>query len=573
MRQDRTAVICFYACSFLSLHLASCVSHVGKVILQDAVRLTADRCLVLLVEPEPAPNRPVVELERAELVERVVATAFASDDGIAYGRVELSRLDGEKYVRLEFEDGQRPKEGDVIALEKRVPDRSCLLTNHLKHVVLLGAVLHASSIDENLIVSFVNDRCGAFFTPDGSLSIAGLHRHAILSELTNVYAYPNSVTMAELVDKCSSDLSCFFNGKCAHQCLPSTEEETCGREWENASKYVEDASATLSSKSKRNERGRVALPECEVLETPPSRQRFLLEYVAKSRPVVIRNAINHWPALSQWTNDAFRARFGANDTHVKLTPGGEFEGVEPISLWNASRFQIPPEVKAALRFTDLVMVRPEGIDMTVAQFLDLIEHVSKNSSFVSAYLEYAPIRQHLKGLEKDVPALSFAADLNLDMLNIWLSDGNTLGKLHMDQYDNLLCQLSGRKQLILFDPANNEQLYEGHILEAMLRYHNGTFHRDRLMRSTALTMSPVDITKPDFQKFPLFAGARPMRCVIEKGDVLYLPSFWWHEVQSYPNMTEGRNLAVNFWYEPFLTKQFPCEECKLDVNLNYRHLL
>lgn len=60
-------------------------------------------------------------------------------------------------------------------------------------------------------------------------------------------------------------------------------------------------------------------------------------------------------------------------------------------------------------------------------------------------------------------------------------------------------QLSGRKQLILFEPYHNLQLYEGHIIEAMLTFRQGKFHREKLIESTAMTMSPLDITAPDFE--------------------------------------------------------------------------
>ncbi|XP_052226244.1 uncharacterized protein LOC127841457 [Dreissena polymorpha] len=135
--------------------------------------------------------------------------------------------------------------------------------------------------------------------------------------------------------------------------------------------------------------------------------------------------------------------------------------------------------------------------------------------------------------------------------------------------------ISGRKQVILFDPHDNQKLYEAHIPEAVLSYNleTNTFRKQLLMDSTSMVMSPVDITNPAFERFPLFGEVRPLNCTIEEGDVLFIPSFWWHEVQSYPNVLEGRNLAVNFWYDPFLTKEFPCQYCKMDINPKYRHLL
>lgn len=85
-------------------------------------------------------------------------------------------------------------------------------------------------------------------------------------------------------------------------------------------------------------------------------------------------------------------------------------------------------------------------------------------------------------------------------------------------------------------------------------------------------MSPVDIVKPDLTRYPLFARAKPLQCNIHAGDVLYLPSFWWHEVQSRPD-EHRRNIAVNFWYRPFLDKEFPCPSCRHFVSPHYDHLL
>ena len=101
----------------------------------------------------------------------------------------------------------------------------------------------------------------------------------------------------------------------------------------------------------------------------------------------------------------------------------------------------------------------------------------------------------------------------------------------------------------LFDPHRNENLYEAHIPEAILSYSSktGKFHRHRLLESTSMVMSPVDIEDPDLDRFPRFADARRMHCSLGPGDVLFMPAFWWHEVQSFPDSLERRNLAVNFW--------------------------
>lgn len=110
-------------------------------------------------------------------------------------------------------------------------------------------------------------------------------------------------------------------------------------------------------------------------------------------------------------------------------------------------------------------------------------------------------------------------------------------------------QISGEKRVTLFDPHHNEDLYEAHIPEAILGFTptSGRFHRRTLLQSTSMVMSPVDIANPDLDEFPKFARARRLECTLRPGDVLFMPAFWWHEVQSRPDPKERRNLAVNFW--------------------------
>ena len=62
-------------------------------------------------------------------------------------------------------------------------------------------------------------------------------------------------------------------------------------------------------------------------------------------------------------------------------------------------------------------------------------------------------------------------------------------------------QLRGQKQVFLFEPFHNENMYEAHIQQATLSY-NSTGHRFRryqLEESTSMVMSPIDILNPDFE--------------------------------------------------------------------------
>ena len=284
---------------------------------------------------------------------------------------------------------------------------------------------------------------------------------------------------------------------------------------------------------------------------------------------------------------------------------------------------LPEFIKSQILFPDILVVRPADYQTNISNFIQILELQSRsqnhNSSteqkfnltledpphlndihFISSnnnrsfqlndknfYLEYCNIQSFFN--ERMAPDFLYDGNftlfggktpfLDVDMKNIWFGNGKTLGKLHFDAYDNLLCQISGSKNLLISPPYNNSHFYEGHLREAVLSltdlYSPIERKMDGLSQTTAMVMSPVDIKNINSSRFPLFEKARFMNCTINPGDVLYLPSFWWHEVQSTPDEREEiqRNIAVNFWYKPFLEKSFPCEKCPLKVSDHYYHSL
>ncbi|XP_041481825.1 uncharacterized protein LOC121428994 [Lytechinus variegatus] len=481
------------------------------------------------------------------------------------------------------------KDNSVIIFPPIKKDRTCLLPPPKS---FLTGEVYRGPISKALLLDFINIRCLTYVDVNGGLNIEGLHRQGILDTMFYMRYLPESVKMAKLSSSCGKcDKP---GGGCSESSKESTtEEESCHKENVPSEPTVDDfeenlqidGSETFAHKAtKYSQVLNTPMAECERI-SDPAKEDFINYYLKRSRPVVIPNGASHWPAFTKWTMEYLREMYGNKSVHIKLAPDGVFEGVEPATLWeDYGQFSVPEQVSSQLLYPDLVVVRPATQNVKFSEFLDLIQNSSnakkserdKDQPRVSIYLEYSSIPSHFPKLEEDVEDPPYIQDvLDRRHLNIWLSDGDTLGKLHFDPFDNFLCQLRGRKELTLFEPHNNTQLYEAHIPEALLGFDPATqrFRRKKLMDSTSMVMSPVDIKDPDYKRFPEFAEARPLNCTLTEGDILFMPAFWWHEVQSYPNEIEGRNLAVNFWYEPFFSKEFPCPECKLDVNPYYRHLL
>ena len=52
----------------------------------------------------------------------------------------------------------------------------------------------------------------------------------------------------------------------------------------------------------------------------PSREQFLHEFYAANRPVLIEGAMDDWPAMTEWTMEKLKRRFGERTVEVQAGP-------------------------------------------------------------------------------------------------------------------------------------------------------------------------------------------------------------------------------------------------------------
>jgi hypothetical protein len=118
--------------------------------------------------------------------------------------------------------------------------------------------------------------------------------------------------------------------------------------------------------------------------------------------------------------------------------------------------------------------------------------------------------------------------------NLWISGRDLTVGLHFDPADNLNFQLKGRKAFWLFPPGIGPYY--------PLPMFSQTAHISGVFRGGP------DADLAAFPKFDPHAGTR---IVLEEGDILYLPAYWWHQVES----LGYENVNLNFWWFPTLAKQ------------------
>jgi len=155
----------------------------------------------------------------------------------------------------------------------------------------------------------------------------------------------------------------------------------------------------------------------------------------------------------------------------------------------------------------------------------------------------------LKSLEKDI------IDINLWLgLNNIDNENGTTSRLHMDATDNVYVLIQGKKKFTLVSPNDSlkmktisptyQVLPNGHGLQYKTPNNNSFLPHVLQSQYEILdqsnyhfsTINTVDNNSLEY---------RSITFDINAGDILYLPTGWYHQVTSYGNTT-----AINYWFKP-----------------------
>ena len=121
---------------------------------------------------------------------------------------------------------------------------------------------------------------------------------------------------------------------------------------------------------------------------------------------------------------------------------------------------------------------------------------------------------------------SIKPTLSLEKLSFWMGPKNSITPLHYDyDYYNVLMILEGKKEIILIHPKYSKYLYE------IEEYNIGS------------SWSQVDIWNIDIQKYPLLKHITYDKIILEKGESLYIPAFYWHSIRNIEN-----SIAITYHY-------------------------
>ena len=193
--------------------------------------------------------------------------------------------------------------------------------------------------------------------------------------------------------------------------------------------------------------------------------------------------------------------------------------------------------------------------MTFKDFIDIIENPEKKQNTIH-YIQRqnSNLTDEMFELLQDIKELQWAKEAfgkDPDAINFWMGDGRAVTSTHKDPYENIYCVVKGFKDIILFPPTDLPWLPYKLCDQAVYQKSPNGFVIETLEDSPKLPWIAVDPLNPDLKEFPGYKNAHPMKLRLNAGDVLYLPSLWFHHLQQ----SHGC-IAVNFWYDMEFDSKF-----------------
>jgi ribosomal protein L16 Arg81 hydroxylase len=220
-----------------------------------------------------------------------------------------------------------------------------------------------------------------------------------------------------------------------------------------------------------------------------SADNFLANYVNKSKPVIISGVMSKHHRLHQWSLEYFE--------------------------------NLAPELNLIVKDFS----QKDGIQMkhtTLKEYANTLKRYEKTKNSNSnlelpPYCHDLPLFSLINLLIKDVQPFPF------DYLPKWywykwwrycqffIGASGSITPLHFDCLltNNLFFQIMGRKQFTLIPPDDSKYCYK---------------YAWRWFR--------VDPENPDFNRYPKYKNAKPIKFIVNPGDILYIPPGTLHHVKS-----------------------------------------
>jgi len=210
-----------------------------------------------------------------------------------------------------------------------------------------------------------------------------------------------------------------------------------------------------------------------------SPEDFILRFKQPSKPVVIENLTQHWPAREKWSMEYF----------------SNVAGDVPVPLYDSKRsteYKHQHAATTSMPFRDYLKLLQGGENDLRMFFFNLLAETPE--------------------LVKDFEFPEIGLKLFKKLPVLFMGGKGAKVQMHfdIDLADILLCHFGGKKRVLLVSPEQTPLLYH--------------------VPFSFSSLFDIDYDSPDYEKYPALKNVRAEVAELNHGDVLYIPPGYWHYI-------------------------------------------
>ncbi len=229
-------------------------------------------------------------------------------------------------------------------------------------------------------------------------------------------------------------------------------------------------------------------------------QPFIAKIIEGGEPMRLRGTVvETWPALRKW-NMSYLSQHMDTDVLNSVKCTDEYLTFDPDHT-------TPLKLDISLTYT--------LANLSTNNFFKCIQSSSDCNDKYKGHYYFGNVPDTLK---KDILPNKFLystkRDIEASKQFMWISSAGMITHTHFDQDYNIFVQLVGRKKFTLWPPSQHELMYTFPRVHPM-------WHKSR-----------VNYRSVDLLKFPSFSQARATQVELGPGDMLYVPPYTWHYVET-----------------------------------------
>lgn len=243
-----------------------------------------------------------------------------------------------------------------------------------------------------------------------------------------------------------------------------------------------------------------------------SREQFEQELQPMGQPFVMKGFAKHWHIVKSGLNSP-------NDLRKNALQLNEAISVTRILAEEKSRMFYNPDM-TGMNFG----VASLSLDDCLRRMQETADNGKDDSPDYAA--QCVPVAKYFPQILNNID--NPLVEKGLEPF-IWFGN-RVIVAPHFDETDNIAVVAAGRRRFTLFPPQQTKNLYIGPLD----------------FNPAGQAISLVNILKPDLDAHPKYAEAYKHGLSVElaPGDAIYIPTPWWHHVQSLSPF----NVLINYWW-------------------------